>query len=157
MVSTKHLLVGQTVNGEAKTTATDSLNSAGSEEGSVCTMGSTSDLHTESLSTSNEFMSKGTPSPIHRMEKLRNGVVKVSNGNDDESRLTPTDTASGATVDTRPNGCATDSSSSDAAMASTSDSPELSGCLDTMSVGCMHVMHDMSSASRPMSEASSVW
>ena len=36
-VATKHLVIG----------ATNSLNSAGSEEESVCTIGSTSDIHTE--------------------------------------------------------------------------------------------------------------
>ena len=43
MVSTKHLMVA--ASGDTK--PADSPNSAGSEEGSVCTMGSTSDLNTE--------------------------------------------------------------------------------------------------------------
>ena len=77
MVSTKHLMVAAapTNQNHSAAVAADSLNSAGSEEGSVCTTGSTSDLHTESLSTSNEFMSKGTPSPIQRADKVRTTVI----------------------------------------------------------------------------------
>ena len=76
MVSTKHLMVAAApTNQNHSAVAADSLNSAGSEEGSVCTTGSTSDLHTESLSTSNEFMSKGTPSPIQRADKVRTTVI----------------------------------------------------------------------------------
>jgi len=110
MVSTKQLMIGAAT--AAPTSApsnnnngANSLNSAGSEEGSVCTTGSISDLHTESLSTSNEFMAKpsgsvGTPSPIQRSDKqLRHCEPSSSSsgqlGAEDMERLSDQSSAGG--------------------------------------------------------------